>query len=75
MKGNNNGTIFIPKTDKEMIQLKHWLIARDINFKTVYIPVTMSKSDPIIMCNLDWVDKLLYRLTFKSKNQHVQVFG
>ncbi len=69
------GTIIVPKNDAAMIKSKHWLISRNINYRMVYIP-TNGRHDPLIIADMDFVDKMLYRLTFANlSTERVQVFG
>lgn len=70
------GVLIMPEKDGEMIKAKHWLVARGKTYKVVYIPIDVpDKKQPVIMTEFDWVDKLLYRLTFGTHSEKVTAFS
>lgn len=58
------GVLIMTESDAEMIKAKHWMVSRDITYKTFYIPVTIDEKKPVIMAEMTLIDKLLFRLTF-----------
>lgn len=73
MKGLT-GVLIMPENDGEMIRAKHWLIARNKTYKMVYLPITVEKKAPVIMTEFNWVDKVLYRLTFGHKSEKLTAY-
>ena len=75
MKKGTKGTIIVPRSDADMIRIKHWLIARKITYLIKYFPTTMSNGEYMIMANMSLVDRILYKLTFNSNTEKIVAFG
>ncbi len=74
--GRNTGVMIMPETIEDIVRAKNWMLARDKEFRIVYIPITESKKQPVLMTNFDLIDRILYRLTFShSKAEKIKVFG
>lgn len=68
------GVLIMPESDADMIRAKHWLVARNKTFKTVYIPITINSKAPVIMTEFTWTDKILYKLTFGHRSEKLTAF-
>lgn len=66
--------IMIVADDKTFIKAKHWMISRGKTYKVVYIPVSESEKQPVIMSEFSLLDRVLYRLTFGRKAENVEVY-
>lgn len=66
--------IMIVTDDKTFIKAKHWMISRGKTYKVVYIPVSESEKQPVIMSEFSLLDRVLYRLTFGRKAENVEVY-
>ena len=73
MKGLR-GVLIMPETDSEMIKAKHWLVSRDKTYKVIYLPITVEKKVPVIMTEFNWVDRLLYWLTFGHRSEKLTAY-
>lgn len=67
--------IMIVTDDKTFIKAKHWMISRGKTYKVVYIPVSESEKQPVIMSEFSLLDRVLYRLTFGRKAENVEVYN
>ena len=67
--------IMIMTDDNNFIKAKHYLISRGKTYKVVYIPVNQEEKQPVIMTEMDLIDRILYKLTFGLKSENVSVFG
>lgn len=67
--------IMIMTDDSNFIKAKHYLISRGKTYKVVYIPVNQEEKQPVIMTEMDLIDRILYKLTFGLKSENVSVFG
>lgn len=67
--------IMIMTDDSNFIKAKHYLISRGINYKVAYIPVNQKEKQPVIMTEMDLIDRILYKLTFGLKSENVSIFG
>lgn len=67
--------IMIVTDDKTFIKAKHWMISRGKTYKVVYIPVSESEKQPVIMSEFSLLDRVLYRLTFGRKAENVEVYS
>ena len=65
--GRNTGVLIIPEGDADYVRAKHWLVARNKAFRTIYI--RSDHEQPVILVNLTRTDKLLYYLTFGLKRE------
>lgn len=74
MKGSNKGVMIMPANTDNLIRAKHWLMSRDKEFKEFRLPVTETESQVLIMTEFDWVDQILYRLSFKDRTETVRVY-
>lgn len=74
MKGSNKGIMIMPSNTENLIRAKHWLMSRDKEFKEFRLPVTETESQVLIMTEFDWVDQILYRLSFKDRTESVKVY-
>lgn len=68
------GVLIMPESIEETIKVKHWMMARDLSFEEVYIPTIDGKKQLMIMSKFDWVNRILYTLTFGMKRESVNVF-
>ena len=69
MKGRNKGKgiMIMPNDIETVIRAKHWLIARDREFKELHIPIDADTTQTIIISEFSLADRLLYRLSFRDK--------
>jgi len=67
--------IMIVTDDKTFVKAKHWMISRGKTYKVVYIPVSESEKQPVIMSEFSLLDRVLYRLTFGRKAENVEVYS
>lgn len=74
MKGSNKGVMIMPANTDNLIRAKHWLMSRDKEFKEFRLPVNGTESQVLIMTEFDWVDQILYRLSFKDRTETVRVY-
>ena len=74
MKGSNKGVMIMPANTDNLIRAKHWLMSRDKEFKEFRVPVNEKDSQVMIFTEFDWVDQVLYRLSFKDRTETVRVF-
>lgn len=68
------GVLIMPDTMDEVIKAKHWLISRNKDYKVVYLPIDISKKQPVVMTEFDLVDRILFRLTFSRRLEKVNVY-
>lgn len=74
MKGGNKGVMIMPANTDNLIRAKHWLMSRDKEFKEFRLPVNGTESQVMIFTEFDWVDQILYRLSFKDRTETVRVY-
>lgn len=74
MKGSNKGVMIMPANTDNLIRAKHWLMSRDKEFKEFRVPVNEKDSQVMIFTEFDWVDQVLYRLSFKDRTESVKVY-
>lgn len=74
MKGSNKGVMIMPANTDNLIRAKHWLMSRDKEFKEFRLPVNGTESQVMIFTEFDWVDQILYRLSFKDRTETVRVY-
>lgn len=67
--------IMIVADDKTFVRSQHYLVSKGMKFKVVYIPVTDTEKQPVIMTEMTWWDRLMYRLNFSVKAESVSVYG
>lgn len=75
MKGRNRGIMIMPANSKELAKAQHWLMSRDKEFKEFQLPVNETETQTMLMTTFDWVDMILYKLTFSFKTEKVSVFS
>lgn len=70
-------TLIFPRTDKELINTKHFLISRNRPFQTEWIELRdgSGEKQAMIMTELDFVEKLVYKACYKAKTDRINVFG
>ena len=68
------GVLIVNDKDAQMIKAKHWMISRGITYKTFYLPVDIDVRKPVIMAEMTWIDRLLYRLTFSTKHESISAY-
>jgi len=68
-------TLIAPVNYDEMVRVKHFLISRNKSFRTIHVPVSEEESLPLIMTDMDILEKVVFRLTFKTKSERISVFG
>lgn len=68
------GIMIMPETTDNLIRVKHWLMSRDKEWNEIHINDTQGKAQPVLMCEFNWVDRVLYRLSFKDKRERVNVY-
>lgn len=75
MKAKN--TLIFPRTDLELIRAKHFLVSRNRPYQTVYIPIKDGSGEkaPMIITELDLLEKSIYRLAYKGKKDPINVFS
>ena len=71
----DKGVMLIPETSEEIIRCKHWLIARGKEFIELFIPTVDGKKQLVIITAFNWVDNILYRLTFPVKREKMNVYN
>ena len=74
MKGRNKGIMIMPSSSKELVRAQHWLMSRDKEFKEFNIPVNETESQSVLIAEFDWVDRILYRLSFRDRTEKVNVY-
>lgn len=74
MMNKVKGVLIMPDTMDEVIKAKHWLISRNKDYKVVYLPIDISKKQPVVMTEFDLVDRILFRLTFSRRLEKVNVY-
>lgn len=67
--------VMIVTNDKTFVRSQHYLISRGMRFKVVYIPVSDEQKQPVIMTEMNWWDRLLYRMTIKCTAESARVYG
>jgi len=74
MKAKN--TLIFPRTDADLIKAKHFLVSRNRPYQTVYIPVMdgSGRKEPMIMTEMDLIERGVYRFVFGSKKDPINVF-
>lgn len=75
MKTRN--TLIFPRTDDELIRTRHFLVSRNRQYQTVHIPVKDGSGEkyPMIITEMDFVEKLMFRTCYKVKLDRINVFG
>lgn len=69
------GVLVVTDNDAKMIRSKHWMVSRNITYRTYYLPITVDEKKPVIMAEMTLTDRLLYRLTFgKTASEKVAVY-
>ena len=75
MKGEKNkGIMIMPKTTDHLIRVKHFLISRNLEWNEIHINDIKGKAQPVLVTEFNWVDRILYRLSFKDKREKVNVY-
>lgn len=74
MKGRNKGIMIMPSNSKDLVKAQHWLMSRDKEFKEFNIPVNETESQSVLIAEFDWVDRILYRLSFRDRTEKVNVY-
>lgn len=74
MKGRNKGIMIMPANSEGLAKAQHWLMCRDLEFKEFQMPIDKDKSQPVLITEFDWVDRILYRLTFRDRTEKVNVY-
>lgn len=67
--------MIMPANAANLAKAQHWLMSRDKEFKELSMPIDKTKSQPVLITEFDWVDSLLYRLSFPDKKERVSVYG
>lgn len=73
MKGNK-GVMIVPRDAKHLAKAEHWLMSRDKEFKEFHMPVNENETQTMLICELDLVDRILYKLSFPDKTEKVNVY-
>lgn len=70
-------TLIFPRTDKELVDTKHFLISRNRPFQTEWINLKDDSGEkyPMIITEMDFVEKLVYKACYKAKTDRINVFG
>ena len=70
-------TLIFPRTDKELIDTRHFLLSRNRPFQTEWIGVKDGSGTrmPMIITEMDFMEKLVYRACYKAKTDRINVFG
>lgn len=68
-------TFIVPENNEETIKLKRFLMSRDRSFRMVSVRISEDESYPMIMTELDMVEKLFLKLSFGAKSEKVSVLG
>lgn len=68
------GIMIMPQSTEHLIRVKHFLMSRDLDWNEIHVNDKNGKAQPVLMCEFDWVDRLLYRLSFPDKRERVNVY-
>ena len=74
MKGRNKGIMIMPATTDHLIRVKHFLMSRDKEWNEIHINDAQGKAQPVLMCEFNWADRILYKLSFSDKKEKVNVY-
>lgn len=67
--------LILPENDRDIVSARHWLVAKHIDFKTIYVPVDNEQKTSVMMCQMTRWDKLLFKLSFGFKTEKIVAFG
>jgi hypothetical protein len=75
MKGRRNkGIMIMPTSADDLAKAQHWLMARDLEFKEFEMPTADGEMQSVLITEFGLADRLLYRLTFRDRNEKVSVY-
>ena len=73
MKGK--ATFIVPEGYDELIKVKHFLMSRDRSYRTVHVKISEEESYPMIMTELDFWEKMFFKISFGAKTEKISVIG
>ena len=70
-------TLIFPRTDKELIAIRHFLVSRNRVYQTVHIPVNDGSGEkiPMVITELDLLEKVMVRACYNVKPDRVKTSG
>ena len=68
-------TMIVPVNYDELVKAKHFLISRNKSFRTIHVPVGEEEKMPLILTEMDILERTAFKVLFRAKSERMTVFG
>ena len=68
-------TLIAPENYDELIKAKHFLVSRNKSYKTINVPISPDESVPMIVTEMDILEKMVFKMLFRVRSEKMTVFG